>query len=261
MAEFLTTTGVSHRLEGIINNAKQRLYLISPYLQTNPRLREIIVRRAQSKSIDIRVICRNEDLRPDEKTWLASVPSIKIIGRASLHAKCYMNEREALLTSMNLYQYSQVNNDEMGILVSKEKDGELYDKICDYVTRILDPSEDFHVAPAKVGATKKNKGDSRAEGAQKESPAPVAKSPKRPAKTPELPAAVFCIRCNVEVEITYPVMPYCRRCYASWRRYKNEDYEEKYCHTCGKEHTASMSKPLCRACYRKYKSVLELVAS
>ena len=47
--------------------------------------------------------------------------------------------------------------------------------------------------------------------------------------------------------------PYCKRCYRSWSRYKNEDYEEKHCHTCGKEHQATMSKPLCLVCYRKYK--------
>ena len=35
----------------------------------------------------------------------------------------------ALVTSMNLYDYSQENNHEMGILVTREEDKGLYDEI------------------------------------------------------------------------------------------------------------------------------------
>jgi hypothetical protein len=33
MAEFLTTTGISHKIENIILNAKKNLILVSPYLK------------------------------------------------------------------------------------------------------------------------------------------------------------------------------------------------------------------------------------
>ena len=36
MAEFLTTTGVSHHLERIIKNTKVQLLLICPFLNFNP---------------------------------------------------------------------------------------------------------------------------------------------------------------------------------------------------------------------------------
>ena len=36
MATFLTTTGVSYRLEEIIKSAMERLVLISPFLSPNP---------------------------------------------------------------------------------------------------------------------------------------------------------------------------------------------------------------------------------
>ena len=62
----------------------------------------------------------------EEKEWLESMTSIKTSVRKNLHAKCYLNGKEALLTSMNLYEYSQEHNDEMGILVSVDHDPELY---------------------------------------------------------------------------------------------------------------------------------------
>ena len=40
----------------------------------------------------------------------------------NLHAKCYLSETSALVTSMNLYEFSQVNNHEMGISLTKAED-------------------------------------------------------------------------------------------------------------------------------------------
>ena len=117
MAKFLTTTAVSHHLEEIIKNAKDRVLLISPYLKINRRIRDLLEDKDRMK-LDVRVVYRNRELQPDENEWLESMASIRTSYCDSLHAKCYLNESEALITSMNLYEFSQVNNDEMGILVS-----------------------------------------------------------------------------------------------------------------------------------------------
>lgn len=51
----------------------------------------------------------------------------------NLHAKCYLNENEAIITSMNLYEFSQMNNNEMGIHLTKSGNPELsqaaYDEV------------------------------------------------------------------------------------------------------------------------------------
>jgi len=46
-----------------------------------------------------------------------------------LHAKCYINENKAIISSMNLYDYSQTRNVEMGFLITKEGDPEAYKKM------------------------------------------------------------------------------------------------------------------------------------
>lgn len=46
-----------------------------------------------------------------------------------LHAKCYLNEDVGIITSMNLYEFSELNNREMGISVDANIDYEVYKQI------------------------------------------------------------------------------------------------------------------------------------
>ena len=118
MAEFVTTTGISNSLESIITETKERLVIVTPYLKVNPLLKDLLEEKDRWK-IDIRVIYGKSELNPQESSWLESLTSVRTSFCEDLHAKCYMNEATVLITSMNLYEFSQVNNREMGILVSR----------------------------------------------------------------------------------------------------------------------------------------------
>ncbi len=243
MAEFYTTTGISHHLEEIIKNAEDRLWLISPYLKVNNRLRELL--EDKKPSVDVRVIYGKSELQPEEMKWLEGLTQIKTSFRQNLHAKCYLNEDQALLTSMNLYEFSEKNDDEMGVLVSKDED--LYRKIFEESKRLVDNSEQIRVTVARIETP----------AVDRETPAP--KQARRSQAKANTPTSAFCIRCKSELPAN-PLQPYCNRCFSSWKRYENPDYEEKHCHTCGKEHKATMSKPACPSCYRKYRRVLTFQA-
>lgn len=245
MAKFLTTTGVSYQLEEIIKNAKERLVLISPFLRVNERVKELLEDKDRLK-IDVRVIYGKNELQPEENNWLESMTSIRTSFCKNLHAKCYLNENAALLTSMNLYEFSQVNNNEMGLLVSKEEERELYEEIYEESMRIVRVSEEIRVTVARVETPE----DGRESQPWERSGA------RNTQENPEIPEDGFCIRCEDAIPAN-PAQPYCKRCYASWRRYKNETYEEECCHTCGNEYTATLLKPLCLTCYKKYKDVFE----
>ena len=135
MAKFLDRRGVSYHLGEIIKNAGERLYLISPFLKVSKDLKELL--ETKRPSVDIRVIFGKSDLQPDESEWLEGLDAVKTSYRENLHAKCYLNEDEALLTSMNLYEFSEKNNDEMGVLVSREEDEKLYADILRESQRLL----------------------------------------------------------------------------------------------------------------------------
>ena len=248
MAEFLTTTGVSFRLEEIIKSATERLVIISPFLRVNERIKELLEDKDRLK-IDVRVIYGKNELQPEENNWLESMTSIRTSFCKNLHAKCYLNENEALLTSMNLYEFSQINNNEMGLIVSREKEPELYNEILQESMRIVRASEEIRVTVARIDTTENGKARSGAKETR-----------RKPRPTLEKPNDGFCIRCKAVVSAN-PTHPYCKRCYASWKRYENKEYEEKHCHTCGHEYAATLLKPLCFACFKKYKDVFKFAVS
>ena len=205
MAEFLTTTGISYRLNEIIKAANERLVIISPFIRINPRIKDLLEDRDRMK-IDIRVVYGKNELHPEENKWLESMTSIRTSFCKNLHAKCYLNEKEALLTSMNLYEFSQSNNDEMGILVSKKDDERLYDQILEESQRLVRTSEEIRVTAARIEANENVKVDSRAQ---------AAGTKPQPALT--IPKNGFCIRCKAVIPAN-PERPYCNNpCYASWK--------------------------------------------
>lgn len=166
MAKFLNTTGVSYHLEELIKNTKDRLILISPYLQFHKRVKDHLENLNIQKR-DIRIIYRENKLQLEESNWLESQIGIRTSLCNSLHAKCYINENEAIVTSMNLYSFSQQNNDEMGIHVTKEDDSDLYDDIFNEVQRLLTISEEIRVSVKKIDKEVEKKTEKTIEKVQK----------------------------------------------------------------------------------------------
>lgn len=265
MAEFLTTADVNARLEKIVENAKKELILISPYLRVHDRLKQSIEVRSRS-GVKVRIVYREEKQKQEVSAWLESLTHVGTGFCKDLHAKCYLNEREALLTSMNLYEFSQQNNYGIGILVSRGEEPTLYRKICDGANKVLqasttvrEPAPQSSTAPSPmkaVGSMLQRFG--RALERDRET-TPTVEGLKYSQSddllsSPETQTEGFCIRCGVAIPAN-PDMPYCKGHYRSWNRYKNETYEEDYCHMCENEYTATMLKPVCYACYTKYKDV------
>ena len=54
MAKFLNTSATTYYLEELIKQAKERLWLISPYLKFNDRIKELLEDKNRMK-IDIRI--------------------------------------------------------------------------------------------------------------------------------------------------------------------------------------------------------------
>ena len=235
MAKFLDTTGVSYHLQQLINNANEKLILISPYLKLNERLKQSLEDKDRMK-IDIRLIYGKSELQPAENNWLKSLRSIRTSFLQNLHAKCYLSENEAIVTSMNLYDFSQVHNNEMGIYIDKTEDEPLYNEVYKEAMRLVRTSEEIRVSVAKV-------------------PKEDEKSTKKTIK-PFSAVPGFCIRCGEKLKLN-PMAPYCRNCFNSWKKYKNEEHEEKYCHICGKPNKSSLIKPSCYDCYTANKNILE----
>ncbi len=149
MAKFLNTSATNYYLEELIKNADDRLILISPFLKLNDKIKELLEDKNRLK-IDIRIIYGKSELQPDELNWLKELSYIRTSFCKNLHAKCYINEKSCIITSLNLYEFSQVNNNEMGIFVDRDTDSELYKDTYSEAQRIIRISDEVRISLDKV---------------------------------------------------------------------------------------------------------------
>lgn len=149
MAKFLNTSATNYFLEELIKNARERLIIISPFLKFNDRMKELLEDKNRLK-IDVRVVFGKSELQPQEIKWLRSLDFVRTSFCQNLHAKCYLNESAAIITSMNLYEFSQVNNNEMGVFIERDVEGQLYRDTYEEAQRLIRVSEEIRLAAETV---------------------------------------------------------------------------------------------------------------
>lgn len=149
MAKFLNTSATNYFLEEMIKSASDRLILISPFLKLNDRMKELLADKNRLK-IDVRIVYGKSELQPQEIEWLRGLTYIRTSFCKNLHAKCYMNEEMCIVTSLNLYEFSQVNNNEMGILIQRGEDGQLYKDAYEEAQRIIRISDEVRISLERV---------------------------------------------------------------------------------------------------------------
>lgn len=246
MAKFLTTAGISSEITNIIRDAESQITLITPYLKLSDKLFERL-KDADRRSKKIKLVYGKDELKPDEKSKLDQLNNLLLYFSKDLHAKCYYNEELMVIASMNLHEYSEQNNWEIGLLINKEEDNKLFDEALKEIEIIINSAkpiksrssaiEKFGKGIIKVGKSVSDslmEDDSRTQGRTR-----TASRTKHEG---------FCIRCRTS--ITYnPEKPLCPDCFSEWNIYKNPDYEEYCCHTCGRAYPTTIEKPLCDSCY------------
>ncbi|MFC1983621.1 phospholipase D-like domain-containing protein [Chloroflexota bacterium] len=254
MAEFQTTHQTAASIESIIRDAKQRLVLVSPYLQLS-RAFFARMKDADEQGVKIIIIYGKDELKPTEKKKLLSLKNIALGFCDNLHAKCYYNEDNMIITSMNMYEYSEKNNREMGILIKSKEDPSVYKDAVREVqsiwrssTRKEGKSFDYSQKP-----TTESKKDTK--------PTIVPDTKKSGAKDILMGVlstilvgdklTAYCIRCGDRVPFDR-FHPLCDECYWVWSDYGNPNYTEHFCHSCGKQIKTTKSRPLCPSCFQKY---------
>ncbi len=144
MAKFLNTSATNYYLEEMIKSAKERLILISPYLKLNDRIKELLEDKNRLK-IDVRIVYGKGELQPELVNWLKSLTYIRTSFCKNVHAKCYLNEESCIITSLNLYEFSQVNNNEMGVWISRTDDSILFKDAYEEAQRIIRISDEYRI--------------------------------------------------------------------------------------------------------------------
>ena len=145
--EILETVAQSLEIERILNDSYDFTLIVSPYFKINPRLKPKLAACFNRNKNNL-ILYRINEMSQDQREWLNSFPNVKLIPIKNLHAKCYLNENMALITSMNLYDYSQVNNHEIGIKITIPEHQKQFIKLLEFIESILHtdyPDFDFSI--------------------------------------------------------------------------------------------------------------------
>lgn len=155
MAKFLTTSATTYHLEELIKDATEKVILISPFLKLNDRIKELLEDKNRLK-IDIRIVYGKSELHPTEINWLKELAFVRTSFCRNLHAKCYLSEEACIITSLNLYEFSQVNNNEMGVLITRTDDADMYRDAHDEAQRIIRISDEVRISLETVDSEQAN---------------------------------------------------------------------------------------------------------
>lgn len=115
MAEFLNKDKLVEWIPKIIKTSQKELIIVSPYIQISKEIFSLL-ENANERGVEITLIYKEGELSQKEKGKFNELNNVNLLYHSNLHSKCLYNERYLLLTSMNLYEYSQRHNREMGVL-------------------------------------------------------------------------------------------------------------------------------------------------
>jgi len=234
MVAFLTRKQTAFQVEEVIKTAEEEVVLISPYLQLSDDL-VARLKDADKQGVDIKIIYRNradEELKPnqtkkleDEIKRLQPLKNLSLARLINLHAKCYYNENCMVITSMNLYDYSEKNNWEMGLLIHREHDAQVFEEAKVEAEAIFKNAEPIKARSSLLGHFLK--------GVSKAVNSMVQDEPGH------------CIGCGKDMTPYDKDHPICRDC---WKRGVRQG---RFCYRCGEKHERRITqkRPLCATCY------------
>jgi phosphatidylserine/phosphatidylglycerophosphate/cardiolipin synthase-like enzyme len=236
MATYLRTSSITAGLDDLIRSAREKVYIVSPYLKLSDQIKELLNDKEREK-VEVRIIFGKQELNPSELEFLQSLKYVRLYFSKNLHAKCYLNEDKMIITSMNLYEFSQQHNREMGVLIDRtdEADKLVYEDAWKDIDSLLHNADDFSYVKAPKQIKKE-----------------VHKTNTTQSKSTAKDGIGYCIRTGVEIPFDID-KPLCLSAYKKWNEYGDPDFKEKYCHFSGEPSSGktSFGKPILNKNWKK----------
>jgi hypothetical protein len=148
MSHFLNREKFNFWIPELITKADEEVILIVPYIKTSEMVFSAL-KKANKDNKRIVIIYREDKLDSIEKEKLLALENVDLLHHPNIHCKCYYNGDILILGSMNLYEYSEKNNREMGVIFSALDEGETEEKYkvdyfeLDVFSSIAEPLEEI----------------------------------------------------------------------------------------------------------------------
>jgi len=283
MAKFLKGNELNAELEKIFETAEEQIILVSPYIQLHERYKSTLSTKLDNPYLQIVILFgKNEEdisksMKQEDFDFFKRFPNIEIRYEKRLHAKYYANEIKAILTSMNLYGFSQNNNIEAGVLMERSFKGsftgenEMDTSSWEYFEIVIQQAEVLfkkqpifekknllsskkyvksEILEDKLSDFFNNKNSKKVYGKSNQKQKPNFNEDLR---TSEKDTG-YCIRTgkkipfNIEKPMSYDA-------FKMWNKYKDGDYSEKFCHFSGEPSNGktSVNRPILSKNWKKAK--------
>jgi phosphatidylserine/phosphatidylglycerophosphate/cardiolipin synthase-like enzyme len=282
MAIFVEGDQLNTYLTDLIANADNFLWFISPYIKLNDRTKFNLTELKHKDETEIVIVFgKNENdlsksVSLEDLNFFKEFPNVRIMHVKNLHAKYYGSEDFGIITSMNLYEFSQVNNLEAGVIIQPKNSlkklsslaisnvfDETYEDANGFFSRVIEQAQLlFQRKPVYkktlLGLTQKYEHSETVVDeiakyyTQKNSfsfhnDEPPSKSyqSKPTVVTGFQTQSGYCIRTGVEIPFN-PARPFSYEAYHTWAAFSNWDYPESYCHKTGRPSNGntSMRRPI-----------------
>lgn len=276
MATFLHDEDLNSAMRKIFSEGEEKLIIISPFIKLHERLKDVLKAKKEAFRLQIIVVFgknekkKEKSFSAEEFKFLRDFPNIEIRYNSRLHAKYYANERSAILSSMNLYDYSQNNNIEFGILtetsllgeLSKNLTGESLDTDAQsYFQQVISNSDllfcnqpVFEEGGFLNKIRKKYLSFETVIDNLSEVLLTHEKKKEKQDEFVNLPTSKsgFCIRTGIKIPFN-PEKPLSDKAFRQWNKYKDKEYPEKFCHFSGEPSNGetTAAKPILRKNWKK----------
>ena len=280
MAKFVKGNALNAALENIFEKAEKKVVIVSPYIKLHSRFIDVLRSKLDNPKLNIIVVFgKNEgnlskSFSNEDFNFLKSFPNIEIKHEPRLHAKYYANESSALLSSMNLYDFSQDKNIEFGILTSVNLLDNLTGNVLgDSIDKEAYTYFDMVIRNSPTLFKRTPVFEDRLMGLQKkymhstvevdELSAQLEVKNKVLRANPSNNSTVevhmgYCIRTGERIPFNVE-KPMSAGAFKSWNKFKDADYKEKYCHFSGEDAQGetSMAKPILKKNWSKAKKFIK----
>jgi phosphatidylserine/phosphatidylglycerophosphate/cardiolipin synthase-like enzyme len=114
--ELINTTELNCEIENMFRNEWHFILILSPYLDLTERIQAILA-MSHAKIIVLYRETEKESKKKKVEDFQASMPNVEFYCIPNFHAKAYITSGTLIITSLNLYKFSQENNFELGIIL------------------------------------------------------------------------------------------------------------------------------------------------
>ncbi len=285
MAKFITGQELEKVIYDIIWDAEQTLMIVSPFIKLDDYFKKLFDKHTNNPKIHLLIVFgkneakKSRSLSRADFEYFKKFLNVSVIYIPNLHAKYYGNEKQGVITSINLYDFSFKNNIEFGVyseqsllsslttssdqeawktcLQLAEENETVFIKRPVYEKKLLSAligksyikSDIIHDITEKFysgfGNYKQNKNVKKLADFPEELVLGSQPATRPSREDVEKVPNGYCIRTGVKIPFN-PNKPLCDEAYRSWAIYGNPDYPEKYCHKTGKPSygKTTMKKPI-----------------